>query len=101
MERIERLRKPMEGNRREAIDGAHPLPVEAVGGQEHRGFEDSCERGDEGLTIRAPGRQGADPHGHQCLAAVLEVEKSLHEAAVRVMREADASAMAGEGVPHD
>jgi hypothetical protein len=100
MERIERLRTRAEGNGRAVISGAKPPSVEAVGGQANRGFEGSSQPGDEGLLLWAPCRQGGDPDGHQCLAAVLEVETPLHEAAMRVMREANASARAGEGVPH-
>jgi hypothetical protein len=84
-----------------AIDDDHPVPVDAVGGRAHRGFEVSSQPGDEGLLLGAPCRQGADPHGHQRVAAVLEVEKPRHEAAMRVVRETNASALAGEGVGHD
>jgi hypothetical protein len=99
MELIERLRKPVEDNGREAIDGAHPQSV--VGGQKHRGFDVSCEPGDEGLMLGAPGRQGADPHGHQRIAAVLAGEKPFPAAVTRAVRDADASAMAGAGAGHD
>jgi hypothetical protein len=101
MERIERLRTLAEGNGREAIDGTHPLSVEAVGGQEPLIIEVCCEPGDMGLITGAPCRQGADPHGHQRLAAVLEGEKPFPAAVTRGMRQANASAMAGEGVGHD
>jgi hypothetical protein len=96
-----RLHKHVDHRCRAVIDADYPMLIEVVGGQVHPGFEGSCEPGDEGLILRAPDRQGTDPHGHQWFAAVLEVEKPLHEAAMRVVREADESAMAGEGGPHD
>jgi hypothetical protein len=96
-----RLHKHVEHTCRAVIDDEHPGTVEAVGGQKHPGFEVACEPGDEGLLLGAPGRQGADPHGHRRLAAVLAGEKPLYEAAMRVVRETDASAMAGEGAGHD
>jgi hypothetical protein len=101
MERIERLRKLAEGNGRAVIDGANPQSVDAVGGQKPLVFAVSCEPGDEGLILGAPGRQGADPHGHQRFAAVLAAEKPRPAAVTGVVCEGDASAMAGEGVPHD
>jgi hypothetical protein len=101
MKLTNRLQTRVEDTCRAVIDDAHPGTVEAVGCQEHRGFEGSCQPGDAGLLLGAPGRQGADPHGHQRVAAVLAGEKPLHEAAMRVVCEADAPAMASEGVPHD
>jgi hypothetical protein len=101
MKLTNRLQTRVEDTCRVVIDVEHPVPVEAVGGQEHRGFEGSGQPGDEGLILGAPGRQGTDPHGHQRVAAVLEGEKRLPAAVMRVVREADASAMAGEEVPHD
>jgi hypothetical protein len=100
MELIERLRKPMEDNGREAIDGAHPLSVEAVGSQEPLIFEVCCEPGDESLILGAPCQQWIAPHGYQRVAAVLTGEKPLPEAVTRVVRDADASAITGEGVGH-
>jgi hypothetical protein len=100
MKLTNRLQILVEDTCRAVIDDEHPGTVEAVGGQENRVFEVACEPGDEGLILGAPGREGADPHGHQSLAAVLEVENPLHEAAMKVVRGADASAMAGNGVPH-
>ena len=100
MKLTKRLQTRVEDPCRAVIDDEHPGTVEAVAGQKPLIFEDSCERGNEGLMLGTPGRQGTGPHGHQCVAAVLAGEKPLHEAAMRVMREADASAMAGEGVPH-
>jgi hypothetical protein len=82
------------------LDGP-PVTVEAVGSREHRGFEGSCGPGDEGLILGAPCRRGTDPHGHTRFAIVLACEKPLPDAVTRVVRDADASAMAGEGVGHD
>ena len=84
-----RLQKHGDQNCREVIDDEHPVPVDAVGGQEGRGFAASCKPGDEGLISRAPGRQRIDPHGHQPFAAVM-----------RVMRDSDESAMASTGGGH-
>jgi hypothetical protein len=96
-----RLQKHIDHSCREVIDDEHPGTVEAVGGRANRGFDVSCEPGDEGLLLGAPGRQGTDPHGHTRVAAISEGEKRLPDAGTRVVREANASAMAGEGVPHD
>jgi hypothetical protein len=96
-----RLPKLAEDNCRAVIDGGHDLTVEAIHGPERRGLAVSSQPRDEGLLLGAPGRQGADPHGHQRLAAVLEIEKPFPAAVTRGMRRADESAMAGEGVPHD
>jgi hypothetical protein len=82
------------------LDDEHPVPADAVGSQEHRGFEGSCEPGDEGLSLGEPGRQGTDLHGHQRLTAVLAGEQPLPAAGTIVLRAADASAMTGEGVGH-
>jgi hypothetical protein len=101
MERIEHLRKLVEGNGRAVIDGAKPQSVDAVGGQKPLVFEVSYERGDEDLILGAPGRQGAYPHGHQHFAAVLAAEKPLQAAGTRVVRAADESARAGAGAGHD
>jgi hypothetical protein len=79
----------------------HPVTVVAVDGQEHQGFRVSCAPGDEGLILGAPYRHGTDPHGHQPFAAVLAGEKPLLESVTTVVRAADESAMAGEGVGHD
>jgi hypothetical protein len=101
MERIERLRTRAEGNGRAVIGSAKPPSVDAVGGQKPRVFAGSCEPGDEGLILGAPGRQGADPHGHQRVAAVLEVEDPLPEAVTRAVRDANEAVMVGKGVAHD
>jgi hypothetical protein len=100
MERLERLRTRAEGNGRAVIGGAKPPSVDAVGGQKPLVFEGSCEPGDEGLILGAPGRQGTDPHGHRRLAAVLAGQKPLPAAGTRGVRDADASATAGEGAGH-
>jgi hypothetical protein len=100
MERIERLRTRAEGNGRAVIDGAKPPSVDAVGGQKPLVFEVSCEPGDESLILGAPCQQWIAPHGYQRVAAVLTGEKPLPEAVMRVVRDADASAITGEGVGH-
>ena len=96
-----RLQTLVEDTCRAVIDDDHPGTVEAVNGQARRGFEGSRQAGDEGLILGAPCRQGADPHGHRCVAAVLAAEKPLPAAGTRVVCDADASVMAGEGVPRD
>jgi hypothetical protein len=101
MERIARLHKPVEDHGQAVIDDGHPFTVDASHGAEKRVRAVSSLPGDEGLLLGAPGRQGTDPHGRQRLAAILEVETPLHEAAMRVMREADEAVMVGEGVGHD
>jgi hypothetical protein len=101
MQLIERFRKRVEDNCREVIDGAHPRSVEAVGGLKDLGFEICCEPRDKGLIIGAPGRQGTDPHSHTRSAAVWAGEKPLPAAGTIVVRAAEESAMAGEGVAHD
>jgi hypothetical protein len=98
---IERLTRVVECNCREVIDNDHPVTVEAVGSQKTLVFEVDCQSGDEGLSIGAPGRPWTDPHGHTCVAAVLEFEKPRQEPVTRVVLAADESTMAGEGVPHD
>jgi hypothetical protein len=82
------------------LDDEHPVPVDAVGGREHRGFEGSGAPGNEGLLLGTPCSQGTDPHGHQRLATVLEGENPLPAAGTIVVRAADESAMTGEGVGH-
>jgi hypothetical protein len=96
-----RLHKHVEHSCRAVIDDDYPVLIEVVGGQEHPGFEGSCQPSDEGLLLGAPGRQGADPHGRQRLGAVLEVEKPFPKAVTRGMRQANASAIAGKAAPHD
>jgi hypothetical protein len=100
MERMARLHTPVEDHGRAVIDDGHPFTVDAIRGPEHLLCEVSCEPGDEGLLLGTPGRQGTDPHGHTRLA-VLASEKPFPDAATRGMRQADASAMAGEGVGYD
>jgi hypothetical protein len=78
-----------------------PVPAQAVGGQETLVFDVSSQPGDEGLLLGAPGQPWTDPHGHQPFAAVLAGEKPLPESVTTVVRAADESAMAGEGVGHD
>ena len=90
-----------EDHRQAVINDGHPLTVDAIGGAEHRLCEGSCQPGDEGLLLGAPGREGTDPHGTMRVAAVSEGEKRLLDAGTRVVREADESAMAGKGAPHD
>jgi hypothetical protein len=101
MQLTARLQKFVEDNCWAVIDDEHPVPAEAVAGQGSRGFEGSGEPRDEGMSLGAPGRQGTDPHRTKRFAAVLEGEKPPKDAATRVVRDADASAIAGEGVPHD
>jgi hypothetical protein len=98
--RINCLTHVVECTCRAIIDSDHPLSVEAAGGQEHLVCEVDCQPGDEGLSIGAPGRPWTDPHGHTRVAAVLAGEQPLPAAGTIVLRAADASAMAGEGVGH-
>jgi hypothetical protein len=93
------FQKLVEDTCQEVLDDEHPVPVDAVGGQEHRGFEGSGHPGHEGLLLGTPCSQGTDPHGHQRPTAVLACEKPF-AAVMRVVRDADASVMAGEGVGH-
>jgi hypothetical protein len=95
-----RLQKHIDHSCREVIDDEHPVPVDTVGGQENRAFEGSSHPGDEGLLLGAPGREGADPHGHQRVAAVLAGEKPLPAAVTGVVRDADEAVMVGKGVGH-
>jgi hypothetical protein len=100
MERIARLHQLVEDNGQAVIADGHPLTVDAIGGAEHLLFEVSSRPGNEGLMLGAPGRQGTDPHGHTHVAAVLADEKPLPATVTIVVRAADESAMAGEGVGH-
>jgi hypothetical protein len=100
MERTGQRQKRVEDTHREVLDDDYPATVDAVGGQEGLGFDDSCKPGDEGLISRAPCHQRTDPHGHQRFAAVLEGEKPFPEAGTIVVHDADESAMAGEGGGH-
>ena len=101
MERMARLHTPVENHGQAVIDDGPPFTVEAIHGAETRVLAVSYEPDDESLLLGAPGRQWTDPHGLMRLAAVLEVEKRLLAAVTRAVPEADASAMAGEGVEHD
>jgi hypothetical protein len=94
------FQKHLEDTCQEVLDDEHPVPVETVGGQEPLVFEGSSQPGDEGLLLGTPRRQGSDPHGHTRFAAVLAGKKPLPAAGTIVVRAADASAMAGEGVGH-
>ena len=96
-----RLPTLVEDTCRSVIDGGHDLTVEAIHGPERRVLAVSSHPVDEGLIIRAPGRQGADPHGHQRVVAVLAGEKPLHAAGTRVVHEVNGSVIADEVVPHD
>jgi hypothetical protein len=100
MERMARLHQPVEDNRQAVIDDGHPFTVDAIRGPEHLLFEVASESSGEGLSLGAPCRQGTDPHSHQRFAAVLAGEKPLPAAGTIVVRAADESAMAGEGVGH-
>jgi hypothetical protein len=100
MELSEQLTQLVECTCREVINDAHPVPVEALGGQENLVSEVSCEPSDEGLSIGAPGRPWTHPHGHTCVAAVLEFEKPLQEPVTPVVLAADESAMASTGGGH-
>jgi hypothetical protein len=101
MKLTSRLQTLIEDTCRVVIDVEHPVPVEAVGGQKPLVFEGSCEPGDEGQIPGAPCRQRTNPHRTKRFPAVSEGEKPLPAAGTRVVCEADASAMAGEGVGHD
>jgi hypothetical protein len=101
MERIAKLHQPVEDNRQAVIAYGHPFTVDVIRGPEHLLFEVASESCGEGLSLGAPCRQGTGSHGHTCFAAVLAGEKSLLAAGTIVMRVADESAMAGEGMPHD
>ena len=90
MKRSEPLKHLVECTCREVINDAHPVPVEAVGGPEHRVFEGSCEPSEEGLSIGAPGKRWTDPQDDTGVAAV-----------TRTVLAADEGTMAGTGVPHD
>ena len=100
MELIARLQTPVEDHGQAVIADGDPLTVDAIGGAEPLLCEVSCAPGNEGLHRGTPGRQGNDPHGHRCVAAVLAGERPFPAAVTRVVHEADASAMAGEGVGH-
>jgi hypothetical protein len=100
MELIVRLHTPVEDHGQAVIADGHPLTVDAIHGAEKRVLAVSSHPGDEGLLLGVPGRQGTDPHGHQRLAAVLEIEKPFPAAGTAVVRDANESAMAGEGVGH-
>ena len=100
MEHTLRRHKRGEDHRQAVINDGHPLTVDAIGGAEHLLCEVSSQPGDEGLLLGAPCREGTDPHVHTRLAAVLECEKRLPAAIMRVVPEADASVMAGEGADH-
>jgi hypothetical protein len=100
MERIAKLHQPVEDNCQAVIADRHPLTVEAIHSTEKRLLVVPSHPGHEGLLLGTPCQQWTDPHGHTRFAAVLEGEKPFPEAGTRVMRDADASAMAGEGVGH-
>ena len=100
MKYTNRLQTRVEDTCRAVIDDEHPVPVAAVGGQEHLALDVSCEPGDDGLIFGAPGREGTDPHGHTHVAAVLACEQSLPATVTIVVRAADESAMTCEGVGH-
>ena len=100
MERIARLHQPDEDNGQAVIADGQPLTVEALHGAEKRLPVISSQPGHEGLLLGTPGRQGTDLHGHQRLTAVSVSETPLPAAGTIVVRDADASAMAGEGVGH-
>jgi hypothetical protein len=101
MKRTSQFQKLLEDTCQDVLDDDHPVPAEAVGGQKPLVFEGSSQAGAEGPLLGAPGRPGADPHDHQRVAAGLACEKRLPAAGTRVVREADESTMAGEGVGHD
>jgi hypothetical protein len=94
------FQKHLEDTCQAGLDDEHPVPADAVGGQENRGFEGSGKLGDEGLSIGGICRQGTAPHGHTRSVAVLACEKPLPAAGTTVVRAADESAMTGEGVGH-
>ena len=97
---IKRLTRVMECHGWDVIDTDHSVPVEAVGSQEILVCDVDCPPGDEGLILGGPCRQGTEPSGHQPFAAVSVGEQPRQEAVTRVVRDADASVMAGEGVGH-
>jgi hypothetical protein len=97
--RLNGLTPVVECTCRAIIDRGHPLSVEAAGGEEHLVFEVDGEPDDEGLILAWPCHQGTAPHGHTRLTAVLACEKPF-AAVMRVVRDADESAMAGEGGGH-
>ena len=99
MVRIARLHQLVEDHGQAVIADGHPLTVDAIGGAEHLLFEVSSHPGHEGLLLGTPCHQGADPHGHQRLTAVLACEKPF-AAVMRVVRDADESAMASTGGGH-
>jgi hypothetical protein len=101
MKLTKRLQTRVEDPCQAVIDDEHPVSVEAVGDQKPRVFKGSCQPGDEGLMLGAPGRQGTDSHGHQRLTPILACEKPLPAAGTRVVRAADESARAGAGAGHD
>jgi hypothetical protein len=101
MKLTSQFHKLLEDTCQEVLDDEHPVSVEAVGGQEPLVFEGSSQPGDEGLLLGTPGRQGTDPHGHTCFAAVLAGEKPLPAAVTRVVRAGDEAVLVGEGVGHD
>jgi len=96
----ERFRTPVADTCREVIDADHPPSVEAVGGRENLLFEVHCSPGDAGLILGAPGRPWPDPHSHTRVAAVCKGGMPRQAAVTRVGFNADASARAGEAVPH-
>jgi hypothetical protein len=100
MKRIDCLTYVVECHGRDVMDQDHPVPVEAVGSQEILVCDVDCQPGDEGLILGGPCRQGTEPSGHKPFAAVLAGEQPRPEAVTRVVRDADASVMAGEGVGH-
>jgi hypothetical protein len=85
---------------RQVMDEDLPLPVEAVGGQEHVVFDVHGAPEDVGLGIGAPCGHGTDPHGTTQVAAGLGLEKPLQAAVTGVVLDADEAAMGGEGVGH-
>jgi hypothetical protein len=91
MQRTARPQNFVDDHGRPGLADDYPVPAQAVGGQETLVFDVSSQPGDAGLLLGAPGRQGADPHGHTRVAAVSEGEKRLPDAGTRVVREADAS----------
>jgi hypothetical protein len=100
MKLTSQFHKLLEDTCQEVLDDDHPVPVDAVGNQENRVFDVSCEPEDESLILGAPCRQGTGPRDHQHSVAVLEGETPLPAAVTRVVREAEESAITGEGVGH-
>ena len=101
MERLARLHTPIEDSRQAVIADGHPLTVEALHGTEKRLLVVPSHPGHDGLLLGMPCSQGTDPHGHQRLTAVSVGENPLPAAGTIVVRTANESAMAGEGVGHD